>query len=161
MFLSGDNMLIPVFWAKCLKCKASFEFIADDADGMRILRSRKELIPAKVSWLNDTVFDEVGDIVEEYYIKSNLDPIEIARKFSHVFGRICDKAPDGSQYDMTGFLICPLCSNTFIDYGPFDPPKFIKEDEVPDVTHGKWDGMTDKEKRKTVYEILADLDSNT
>ena len=50
------------FCITCNQCGEKSTVIGDTIDGQKLLRSRKTMTPARVTWSEDPMFDEVGDI---------------------------------------------------------------------------------------------------
>lgn len=143
------------FTARCKTCGAVFELLDEgQAYDMRMLRSRKSNVHAKVMCDSDGVFNEVWGIVKGLLSGSQLAEIERSERFSAVFGAICDPASDGSEFDMTGRPFCPACGERNISFGPTQPPAFRSAD-IPDVSHRAWDRLSDEEKRKRVEALLV------
>lgn len=150
-----------LFKGICEACGARFEFVSDSVDGFRLLRSKNNLLPAKVLYFEDIVFDEVYSLVKQRYQNSGLTELEIAKRFDCVFGKICDLAPDGSVYDMSGKVYCPKCHSDNTDYGPTSPPKYVDEEEIPNVTHRQWDALDPEQKKLTVENLLKEIEKDT
>lgn len=149
---------IEIFWGKCKKCNAKFEVYADGAldYGSRLLESYKNHQLAKAVHGLDPAFEEISGLVRDFLRPLGFSEIQMTRKFDEVFGKICDPAPDGSFYDMSGKVTCLVCQSDSVSWGPSDPPIF-RDIELPHVTHKKWDALNLEQKRKTVEELLKKL----
>lgn len=143
---------------KCKKCGVVFETLSDPGDySTRLLLSEKTYQAAIVLCDKDPAFKEVYKIVKKYLVKKVSTAIEAAEMFDDVFGRICDKAPDGSNYNMTGKRKCPKCQSIDIEYGPTDPPVYRAE-QLREVTHMGWDRLSIYEKEVIVKGTIEKIE---
>jgi hypothetical protein len=150
-------MKFLIFWNKCNKCGFSFETLSDPGlYSFRLLLSEKEQHPAIVKCDDDPAFSEVYLIVDRLLKNKGYKTIQIANIFDKIFGGICDRAPDGSRYNMTGEKNCPNCSSKDIDFGPFDPEVY-REESPPEITHNQWDILDDRNKEKEIERRIKSL----
>jgi hypothetical protein len=145
-----------IFWGKCNKCQKEFYFPSDPGDyEFRLLRSRKERITALI-YFDDPFYKEVWNFVKNDLKNKNISEDDMIDKFDSIFGKLCDKAPDGSLYDMAGKIRCPNCNESEISYGPVEPPKYTQIDPLT-ITHTEWDKFSEKEKIEKVKQSLLEL----
>lgn len=143
-----------IFWNRCKKCGYEFETLSDPSDySIRLLLSVKTQKPAIVMCDIDPAFKEIYKMVEEYFLPKGYPSIQIAEIFDEIFGKICDLAPDGSSYDMSGRRRCIKCKSDNIDYGPTEPPVY-REEVLPKVSHTSWDNYTYNEKAVLVEQLI-------
>jgi len=102
------------------------------------------------SW-EDPTFDQVENIVYALIpaIKGR------AGALGHVLGLACDPSPSGYIYSFIGKIWCPICSSDEVKYGPDDPP-VIETIEVPQVTHERWNKLSDEEKGDRIKDGLKE-----
>jgi hypothetical protein len=143
-----------LFWCKCRQCGREFDSLTDVSwDEIRLLLSKKDRLPAIVICNEDPVFEEIWQIVKDVLYPQELFDSELATRFNQVFGELCDLAPDGSLYDMSGKFLCLNCGSSSVDYGPTDPPLF-KEVDAPVVTHRHWDRLVMDQKVARIKSLL-------
>jgi predicted Zn-ribbon and HTH transcriptional regulator len=143
-------MKFLIFWNKCKKCGFSFETLSDPGlYSFRLLLSEKAQCPAIVKCDDDPAFSEVYEIVERLLKNKGFKAIQIANIFDKIFGYICDRAPNGSRYNMTGEKNCPHCGSDDIDFGPYDPEVY-REENPPEITHVQWDKLDRRSKEKEI-----------
>jgi hypothetical protein len=143
-----------MFWNRCNDCGHEFETVGgrDDYE-TRLLLSKDQHLPALIWCDTDPVFREVYTIVETFLHTQGLSLPIIVRVFNEIFGEICDKALDGSPYDMSGKRWCPNCHSSSISYGPTEPPVF-KELDLPAVSHKHWDKLSHDEKTTLIIQLI-------
>ncbi len=150
------SLRLLVFWNRCRMCGHEFRTVSDSANGgFRVLLSTQSHLPALVDCSNDPAFTEVSRLVAE-----ELPPATpLARQldvFDYAFGKICDLAPDGSNYEMTGTTRCLRCGSDAVSFGPTEPAEYSTE-ELPRVTHTRWDNLMPDQKRKTISQLIQHL----
>jgi len=101
---------------------------------------------------NDMVFQEVGDLVDQF-LKPLGEEWKRAQCFDSVFGVACDPAPSGYRYDFTGRIPCPICGSSNVSYGPDDLPQVEILDLAP-VTHNAWQQLSYEDKQEQLQEAL-------
>ncbi len=150
-------MKFSIFWNKCNECGFSFETLSDPGlYSFRLLLSEKEHRPAIIKCDNDPAFSEVYEIVERLLKNKGYKTIQRAGIFNKVFGYICDRAPDGSRYNMSGERKCPNCGSVDVSHGPYNPAVY-QEENPPDVTHDQWDILDDHSKEKEIERRIRSL----
>ncbi len=150
-------MKFLIFWNKCKKCGFTFETLSDPGlYSFRLLLSEKKQQPAIVKCDDDKAFSEVYQIVKRLLKPKGYNDIRIANRFDQIFGDICDLAPDGSRYNMTGEKNCPTCGSNDIDFGPYDPEVY-REENPPEITHDQWDILDDHSKEKEIERHIKSL----
>jgi hypothetical protein len=143
-----------VFFYACNRCRHTFQTLSDPGDeGIRLLFSEKTNIPACVSCDFDPAFPEVQELLRTVLGPKELSTIQFARLFDSLFGDICDLAPDGSKFNMTGKRKCPQCGSNDLSFGPSVPPVY-EETDIPSVRHTKWDASDLNEKRNWISSLL-------
>ncbi len=149
---------LEVFWAKCRDCETNFEvFAGTQLYGTRILRSKNTCKHAVVVCDSDPAFDEVSELVRGLLKYKNIPPYKKGEMFDQIFGKICDPAPDGSSYDMSGRIWCPKCHKSNVSYGPNEPPQ-SREVDLDEVTHKKWNSLQPNQKVQRIKELLSQLE---
>lgn len=135
--------------AECRACSNQFESIEipDFVYGERLLRTVDGRDVVIVSCLEDPVFSEVGQMVDEL-LQNFLSEQERAQKFDEVFGTACDSL-GGKPIDATKRPVCPKCGSEDILRFDYDPPK-TAEILLPVVTHESWLQMGESEKKETL-----------
>ena len=148
-------MKLRLFWNKCKNCGARFDTLSDPGVySFRLLLSEKEHRPALVKCDDDPAFSEIYQIVTQLLKPKGLTALQVATRFDEIFGYICDLAPDGSHYNMSGKKNCPKCSSEDIDFGPYDP-EIYTEDFPIEVTHRNWDLLNESDKRIEIERLLS------
>lgn len=147
-------MKFLLFWNKCKKCGERFDTLSDPGlYSSRLLLSEKEHQPAIVKCDEDPAFTEIYQILTKILKPKGFTTIHIANLFDQVFGDVCDPAPDGSRYNMSGKRKCPRCASDDIDFGPYDP-EIYTEESPPEATHKHWDLLKDSEKHREIERLL-------
>ena len=149
-------MLFPLFWCECNSCGHRFDVqVGPERYEAVVLRSQGSNSPAKLIPREDPMFIEVGNLVRDLLSATVKGAIDRSRYFDFIFGELCDPAPDGTPYDITGRVWCPRCHRRAALGGPHDPPNFATE-EIPDVLHTHWDGLSPLQRRERVRELLEE-----
>ncbi len=140
---------VRVLRAECRVCSDQFETIEipDFVYGERLLRTADGKDTAFVHCLEDPVFSEVGEIVDEL-LQNFLSEQERTQKFDEVFGAACDPL-EGKPIDATMRPVCLKCGSEDILRFDYDPPK-TAEVLLPVVTHERWLRMGQSEKKETL-----------
>ncbi len=150
-------MKFLIFWNKCKKCDFTFDTLSDPGlYSFRLLLSEKKQQPAIVQCDDDNAFSEVYQVVKRLLKPKGYNEIKIADRFDRIFGDICDLAPDGSRYNMTGKKTCPNCGSNDFDFGPYDPEVY-REENPPEITHDQWDILDDHSKEKEIERRIRSL----
>ena len=148
-------MMLEKYEYTCNSCKNKFPVftLPEEVYGEFILRT----ITGKEAYLlaiGDPIFKEVRTIVnskpELQYMDEQVDIIH------EVFGVVCDKASDGSEYKIELHPRCPACgSHKMYSWGSTNPrnPELI-ENNIPPVTYNHWNTLSDIEKKNLVYAAI-------
>jgi len=145
-----------LFWARCRSCGHEWKTLSDPGDGRyRILLGGANNSVGYVDTIEDSAFSEVYRLVEQA-LGPDTPLADRLDAFDGVFGLICDMNPDGSHFDMSGKRRCIRCGSTSVDFGPTEPPEYAELIPVQ-VTHERWDNLTEKQKHKEILERLAVL----
>ena len=146
----------PLFWIECRNCGYRSHTLSDPGDGrFRLLLSKHTHEAALVDCDDDSAFTEICKLVSEL-VPVGTPLHKKLQTVDYVFGKICDKGPDGSSYDMTGARECSKCGSRDVEFGPTDPPEY-SEDELARVTHTQWDSMTEDQRRRLVLKLTHDI----
>ena len=139
-----------------MNCGFEIETISGKNDYVsRLLLSERTFQPAIVMCDEDKSFQDVYSMVKSAVKSLNLTPIQIANIFDNIYTEVCDLAPDGSKYNMSGDWNCPKCGSRPLHYGPTNPPKYV-EANPPAVTHSRWDSLNEEEKLKLIRQLIKD-----
>ena len=150
-------MRFLIFWNKCKNCDHAFNTLSDPGRyDLRLLLSEKTHQPAIVKVDADPAFSECYRIVQEYFKPKGYTALKTAKSFNAVFGKICERAPDGSIYNMTGKPRCQNCGSYDMSFGPYEPAVY-EDHDPPEVSHKIWDNMHREEKEKLIKDLLGDL----
>lgn len=138
-----------------MSCGFKIETISGRNDYVsRLLLSERTFQPAIVMCDEDQSFQEVYSMVKRTVKTLNLTATQIVKIFNNIYTEICDLAPDGSKYNMSGDWRCPNC-NSVLHYGPTNPPKYVEADPVT-ITHMEWDGLSSDERMKLIRKLVKD-----
>lgn len=149
-------MLFPLFWCECDHCGLRFDkHVGPERYMAVVLISQGSCSAAKLMPREDPMFDEVGALVNELLSGKVKSDVDRAEHFDFIFGELCDLAPDGTPYDISGRVWCPRCHRRAALGGPHDPPMFATV-ELPDVPHTHWDGLSPERRRERVRELLEE-----
>jgi hypothetical protein len=138
---------VNVLRAECRACSNQFETIEipDFVYGERLLRTVDGKDIAFVHCLEDPVFSEVAEMIDEL-LQNFLSEHERAQKFDEVFGAACNPL-DGKPIDAFKPPVCPKCGSEDIVRFDYDPPKTAKV-SLPIVMHENWLRMGQFEKKQ-------------
>lgn len=104
--------------------------------------------------LNDVVYSEVGDIVDQVTGGSTAS-WEGADKLQKIFGpTACDRSPEDLAFDMRRLPLCRVCGDALIKFDRHVEPTVVLEVEVTPVSHSDWERCTLKEREAKVKAAL-------
>ena len=121
--------------------------------GQRLGRTPDPCELGLVDTFNDPVFEEVGELVNEFLKPSGKEDWQRAKCFNLVFGITCDSSPSGYAYDFMGRIWCPVCGSPIEGYGPEASPR-VEIIDLPRVTHDAWQQLSEAEKRERIRKAL-------
>lgn len=141
--------------ARCKNCGHKFTIytFSDFEYGSRLGRTPDPRELGFVDCFNDVVFQEVGELVDQFLEPLGTEDWQRAQCFDSVFGIACDPSPSGYPYDFTGKIWCPVCGSNEISHGPDVPPQ-VEVINLHVVTHNAWQQLSRAEKRERIREAL-------
>ncbi len=144
-------------WKCTCECGNTFETLELDDEfsyGEFILRNSKD----ELRYLfapEDKAFAELIKIVEENKAitpQTNLSLIVSLEQ--RIFAITCDKAEDGSAFEMNLNPLCPKCgSRKVVNWQQIRPIKPVEVD-IKAVSHLHWDSLSQAEKKSLVEDAL-------
>jgi len=140
---------------RCQNCGHEFIVykLSDFEYGQRLGRTPNPRELGLVVCFSDPVFQEVGELVDEFLEPLGKADWQQSRCFDLVFGIACDPSPSGYPYDFTGKIWCPICGSANEGYGPEASPR-IESMDLPYITHNAWQQLSKAEKREQIREAL-------
>lgn len=150
-------MNLVVFNYKCAKCSYSFEAptLPGEIYGELILRSVNDKM-AYLMALNSLEFKQANKILKNNSKLSELSDSKRAEVFHHIFGSICDLAPDGTKYRIGQFPACPNCQSTEMAVWGASEPYQVVDEKIDIITFGKWNSLTTYEQEKFIDDLCAE-----
>ncbi len=149
---------VEVLYIHCKRCAKKVEKykLNDFNYGERLLETEDGIDYAYVDCVNDSTFNEIGDIVDEIYKKSKKSEIEITKYFNEVFGYLCDFINEKRiNASSIGFFIAGCKKEDCKVIEKTNPE--IKQIKVPIITYEHWNSKNEIEKKEFVIEKLKEL----
>jgi hypothetical protein len=144
-------MKLQFYRYTCRDCQKYFKVseLPGDPYGEFLLRSETDQVAYLDSYAKEE-FSEIGKLVDHNKRAKIFDEGLRAEVFRQIYGDMCDRAPDGSRYDIYGLPLCPHChSNKNLSWIPTDPPEYVYE-EMKELTHHRWNQLTKNEKKELI-----------
>ena len=106
--------------------------------------------------ITDSVYAEVGDLLDRLPIIKGLDDFQKADTLMKVFGVACDLDSLNARYGIMNEPKCPNCGETKSSYWEStEPPEYIELDfQVP--THIRWSKLTIAEKKGLLVDAISE-----
>lgn len=95
--------------------------------------------------LNDPVYDSLKSITTALAAELSLKRETV---FYRTCGVCCDAAADGSLYSRLPY--CPFCKDNNVAFTLMPEPLQIKAFGLPNVTHKRWKGLSEAERKELV-----------
>ncbi len=144
-----------IYKCQCKVCGNTFEVykLSDFSYGERLLLTEDGLDFGYIVCYEDSVFNEVSTIVENFCKPKNLKQNQIVDCFNKVFGISCDLI-NGKKIDAyRSKRACPDCKKDQLETTPYEPFKTITA-KVPVITHDEWNKLSSIEKNDLVFKEL-------
>ena len=148
-------MKLQQYIYKCENCDTEFMSpeLPGDSYGEFLMRSETGKL-AYLSSFEDAVFQEVEDIFKENKLISDMNKISQAKVFQNIFGVVCDRALDNSEYQTVRNPSCPTCHlNNCLSWQPTNPPVMI-DIQVDLATHNYWNQLSKSNKEETLNNAI-------
>jgi hypothetical protein len=102
------------------------------------------------------VYGEVNRLLKDNAGLKNMRDIQRAAVLRKLFGIACDPDVDGSKFEIG---IAPRCPYTGDEpnYWEATEPAVIVERDIPQITHHKWNALTEIEKTRLVDQAIQSL----
>ena len=156
----GDRFIMHLVLVKytCSKCSTQFKApeLPNGIYGDFLLRSGIAGDMRFLAAIDDGTYDEVDTLMLEIAAVANQNVHKRADILREIYGQVaCDPDRNGNFFKIGLDPACPSCgSQSGADWRFTEPPEFVNQD-VPPVTHRRWNGMSADAKRAAVLESVA------
>lgn len=151
---------LVLFKYVCGNCRHEFtatELGGDFVYGEFLLRSTATRQEAYLNAITDGVFTEIANLVKADKTVQGLSELEVGKAVQSTFSIACDKASDGSEYQIGLKPRCPKCGGEKMRYwSQVTPVQPLKKD-LNHVTHINWDTVDFEQKVARVKTALKEL----
>jgi len=148
-------MKFHLFKYTCKNCGCQFKApeIGFDAYGEFLLRSSSgETV--YINAMSDSTYQEVDQLMKKLPVNQGVSAVKLAEILRKIFGIACDIDSKGQLFSINTKPKCPSCGSNEMSYWEAtEPPEYVDK-EFPNVTHDKWQSMTDNEKLKLLSDSI-------
>lgn len=148
---------VSVLVTKCLCKKCGEEFndyrLSDFVYGERIILTEDGTDQAYVNCFDDQVFDEVGQIVDDFFKGKHISQYQTPEYFNRVFGYACDYINEKRLNACRITRACINCSSEQLEITE-TPSPIIANINFPVITHVFWNQNSITEKENIILNAL-------
>jgi hypothetical protein len=146
-------MKLIIYYYICKACGTEFKSPEVNNYGEFLLRSENGEL-AYLNAIEDRVFNTISKILKltPKYKGNEIDKVKILHKN---FGFTCDRAKDGTFFQITNNPKCPNCNcSEYSSYGVTSPPENVNLD-LEKVTHNFWESLSPVLRNKIAQAIVV------
>jgi hypothetical protein len=144
-------MRLVLFYHICKACGTRFTSPSVSGYGEFLMRSAQGDI-VYLNAIKDPLFDEFYNVIDEY--TGSLKQHKKDEILRHNFGFACDRAADGTFYQITNKPKCSNChAEEYTAFGITNPPESVDIDIKP-ATHNLWNSLDSKTQNKIIADII-------
>lgn len=142
----------------CGDCAFSFDAasLGETAYGEFLLWSKN----AEIAYLNaftDGTYKSVDRLLLAIPEIAGLNPLLRSEILQEIYGRLaCDFDSKGDFFQISGLPPCPACGSQNITSWRFKNPPEVVEIDIPPVSHKRWEGLSDLQRKIFLNEQLAE-----
>lgn len=151
-------MKIEIIHCECGNCGSCYDmpWLGDNSYGEFLLWSMN----GEVAYLNaftDKTYDEVYDLLEKENFILTDDEAQRTSFLQKIYGRLaCDPDTKGMSFSMVDNDFCKRCGDKVLIKCKEQKPPKIKDLDIKNVTHKKWESLSHSEKKDFLFNLIND-----